>query len=203
MVMEFLTRWRTGLSKILGAAFVLLFLFSEKKFETVSPLLTDAMVVGGCVLVGVATVGRLWCAQYIAGYKTETLVREGPYSVCRNPLYFFSFLGCVGVALFTESLVLTAIVVAAFAGIYPATIRQEERNLLRVFGEDYRAYLATVPRFFPNVLLFHEPQEYVVNTRVYRREVFDAVGFAWVIGFFQLMDMLIDYGIVTPYITIY
>ena len=203
MSAEFIARRRTGLSKILGIAFIAVYIFSEKRLGAVFPVLEDAMVVAGCLLVGVATVGRLWCAQYIAGYKLDRLITEGPYSVCRNPLYFFSFLGSVGVALFTESLVLTVVVVAVFAAIYPATIKREERLLLGAFGRDYERYLAAVPRFVPDPSLFHEPGEYVVNTKIFRREALDATAFAGIVGFFQLVEMLGSYGIVTPYFTLY
>jgi protein-S-isoprenylcysteine O-methyltransferase Ste14 len=36
---------------------------------------------------------RLWCSLYISGYKNSQLITSGPYSLCRNPLYFFSFVG--------------------------------------------------------------------------------------------------------------
>lgn len=202
-ISEFLVRKRTKLSQLLGVVFVFVFLFSEKRLETVAHSVTDIMIIAGCVMVGIATVGRIWCAQYIAGYKTNTLIKEGPYSVCRNPLYFFSFLGSLGVGFFTESIVLTAVIVIVFALIYPMTIKNEERALRAAFGEEYERYCAEVPRFLPKPSLFNEPKEYLVNTKIFRREVFDATGFALLAATFEFMELLLETGLVKPLFTIY
>ncbi len=128
-MMEFVEHYRTKLSQMLAAVFILVFTFSNNALEWTYPAIPGAMMLVGCVLVGAATVGRLWCALYIAGYKTDKLITSGPYSMCRNPLYFFSLLGGVGVGLCTEYLTLAAVIVAAFAVIYPITIKREEERL--------------------------------------------------------------------------
>ena len=112
---HFIAYYRTRLSQLFGLLFILLVMFTGKKLDLVAPEISGVLFLIGCALVGIAIVGRLWCAQYIAGYKDNTLVREGPYSMCRNPLYFFSFLGTIGVGLCTESLTLTrfSILIAA------------------------------------------------------------------------------------------
>src|SRR4051812_27868607 len=48
---------------------------------------------------------RLWPTLYIGGRKRTTLVCEGPYSICRNPLYLGSLLLTVSFGLFLQSLV--------------------------------------------------------------------------------------------------
>ena len=181
----------------------MVFIFSNRKLEQSAYLVSEAMMVFGFFLVGFATVGRLWCAQYIAGYKTDVLVMEGPYSMCRNPLYFFSFLGGIGAGLCTESLVLTLVIAAIFTMIYPVTIKNEETKLSRVFGSVYDDYVGRVPRFFPKISLFKEPAEYIVNPRIFRREVFDAVFFIWVVGFFEFFKALTDLEVIKPYISIW
>jgi uncharacterized membrane protein len=177
--------------------------FSDRKLDNSAPLITGAMIITGCVLVGFATVGRLWCAQYIAGYKTVTLVTEGPYSICRNPLYFFSLLGGIGVGLFTESFTLVTIIAVVFAVIYPITIRTEERRLRSVFGDDYDRYTKSVPRFIPDLSKFHEPAKYAVNTEVFRREIVDAGFFTWIVGFFKAIEILTELLALPTYFSIY
>jgi len=199
----FISRWRTKLSQILGVVFVLIFIFSEKKLEYSAPFTADVMFAAGCVLIGVATVGRLWCAQYIAGYKTETLVTYGPYSVCRNPLYFFSFCGGVGVGFCTESITLTLLIVVVFALIYPVTIVNEERNRKKVFGAKSDKYVARVPRFIPKPWHFAKPEEYTVKPRVFRREAVDAMYFIWIVGLLEILENLIDMGFLPVLISIY
>lgn len=92
--MYFLDHYRTRISQVIGLLFLLLFVFSQKELDVTAPYISGILFLVGCLCVGAAMAGRIWCAQYIAGYKNDVLVREGPYSVCRNPLYFFSFLGC-------------------------------------------------------------------------------------------------------------
>jgi protein-S-isoprenylcysteine O-methyltransferase Ste14 len=202
-MVEFVVPHRTRISQLLGGVFILVFMFSDRKLEDSAPVLTDLMVIAGCFLVGCATVGRLWCAQYIAGYKTDTLVTVGPYSLCRNPLYFFSLVGGIGVGLCTESLTLTTVIVAVFAVIYPITIRAEERKLSRIFGAVYNSYALSTPRFFPDVSRFREPARYTVNTKAYRREAADAAYFVWAVGFFELIEMLVRSALLPTYLSIY
>jgi hypothetical protein len=155
------------------------------------------------MLIGCAVVGRLWCAQYIAGYKSDRLVMEGPYSTCRNPLYFFSLLGGTGVGLCSKSLIITAVILAAFIVIYPITIRAEEKKLAAKLQEPYDRYKENVPRFIPNFSKFHEPIEYTVNTKAYRREAFDAICFIWIAALFELVNSLIEMRIMPTYFSIY
>ena len=45
----------------------------------------------GFTLVIIGGFGRLWASLYVEGFKTKTLIKEGPYSMVRNPLYFFNY----------------------------------------------------------------------------------------------------------------
>ena len=77
---------------------------SSSAWEIKTPFFSTILFFIGIILVGIASFGRLWCSLYIAGYKTDNLVTEGPYSMCRNPLYFFSFIGALGVGFASETL---------------------------------------------------------------------------------------------------
>src|SRR6188474_3140118 len=50
----------------------------------------------GIVAIVVCIIGRTWASLYIAGRKIDQFVTEGPYSIVRHPLYFFSILGAAG-----------------------------------------------------------------------------------------------------------
>jgi protein-S-isoprenylcysteine O-methyltransferase Ste14 len=76
------------------------------------------------------------------------LLRSGPYRWIRNPMYAGEVTVWLGWALFYASPAVWAglgVVSAAFAALVP----WEERWLLERFGEDYRVYLADVPRWVP------------------------------------------------------
>jgi protein-S-isoprenylcysteine O-methyltransferase Ste14 len=70
------------LSWILAVVIGIGVVFTESLWERV-PVVASVLFALGVVLVGIASIGRLWCTLYIAGRKAETLVTEGPYSICR------------------------------------------------------------------------------------------------------------------------
>ncbi len=118
------------------------------------PVLTGAtaraLIPGvGVVALVVAIVGRAWCSLYIGGRKKAEIVDLGPYSVSRNPLYVFSFLGAFGMGAQTGSLTFAALFPAIALTVFLGTVRREEAWLLGTFGEDYRRYHASTPRFWP------------------------------------------------------
>ena len=68
-----------------------------------APMIAFAAELAGFAAVMTAVLGRVWCALYIAGRKNAELCQDGPYSFVRNPLYVFSFVGAVGVAVWAAS----------------------------------------------------------------------------------------------------
>ncbi|MBI2926001.1 MAG: isoprenylcysteine carboxylmethyltransferase family protein [Verrucomicrobia bacterium] len=98
---------------------------------------------------------RFWSTLYIGGRKRHTLIDDGPYSVCRNPLYLGSFLLALSVGLFLKSFVF-AIGLAAMVLIYVmTTVPAEEKDLRAILGAAYEDYCRRVPRFWPRFGLFH------------------------------------------------
>ncbi|MBI5410004.1 MAG: isoprenylcysteine carboxylmethyltransferase family protein [Nitrospirae bacterium] len=157
----------------------------------------------GATLAGLATVGRMWCSVYISGYKKDTLVTTGPYSMCRNPLYFFSLLGAVGVGLATRTLTIPAIIFIAFAVYYPVVIRREEQRLLGIHGKRFEEYCKKVPRFIPSFSSFTEPEEYVIKPKFLRGRFSDSLWFVWLIGIIALIESLHGHGIAPVYFKLY
>ena len=174
---------------------------------SMSPQLEGSVVSGvlfacGLVLAGIATVGRLWCALYISGNKDSVLVTVGPYSVSRNPLYLFSFIGFAGVGLATETITLSLAMPAFFAILYPLIIRREEAMLRERFGSAFVDYCARVPRFLPRPSLYVEPVQWVVDTRLYRRTMVDVVWFVWLVALIELVEEIHKHGVVQPWFTL-
>lgn len=157
----------------------------------------------GALMVGVATVGRLWCSLYISGYKTNTLVTIGPYSMCRNPLYFFSLLGSVGVGFATETIIIPAIILVGFVSYYPHVIKGEEKELRELHKERFLAYCNNTPRFFPKLSHFYEPEEYLVRPSIFRKNIFDALWFVWILGILEFAESLHESGIIPSLLRLY
>ena len=189
---------RLLVSRLFAGAFFLVVLAMEGAHE--GSLVSTALFLVGLALVGVATVGRLWCSLYISGHKNTELITTGPYSMSRNPLYFFSLLGFAGIGFASETFTLgLALALAMLAG-YPAVIRQEEAVLRERFGAEFAAYCARVPRFLPRLSGYVEPETYTVNPRLFRRTMFDVVWFIWFVGILEFVEALHEYHYVQPLI---
>jgi protein-S-isoprenylcysteine O-methyltransferase Ste14 len=186
-----------------GILVLALLLLTGGRWEGPLSAVSSALFAAGMFLVGIASMGRLWCALYIAGYKDEQLVTEGPYAMCRNPLYLFSLVGAVGVGLCTETLTIPAVAAVLFASAYPMVIRSEEDRLAQRFGEPYKAYWRRTPAFWPRIGLLHEPDTYVVNPKVFRRNMFDALWFVWMIGFLEIVEELHELGMLPIVFNLY
>lgn len=198
----FVEKKRKILTRLLVVILALLIAFSESYWEDV-PIMSDLLFLLGIVLIGIATVGRLWCLLYISGYKTDTLIKWGPYSVSRHPLYFFSLLGGIGVGLASETLTLPVIVLIGFALYYPFTIRDEERKLRKIHNKDFDDYVNSTPRFFPSLGLLKEPQEYIVKPKKFRKGLFDALWFVWLAGILELIEALHESHILPVFLKLY
>lgn len=101
------------------------------------------------LLVIIGASGRVWASLYLGGRKNATLVQDGPYSLCRNPLYFFSAVGALGIAIQSHRLLVVLVLLLFLLVVYTRTIRAEERRLAAAFGETFERYRASTPRFFP------------------------------------------------------
>jgi len=185
---------------------VLLLIFiatSDRPWEVKHPLFTSFLFFMGLFFVGIGSLGRLWCSLYIAGWKTKVLITKGPYSMCRNPLYFFSFIGAIGVGFATETILIPFFVVILFAAYYPYVIRKEENKLLTRHGQQFKSYSESVPRFFPRLSNFTEPQEYIVNPIIFKTHIFSALWFIWMIGILEILEKLHELGMIPVMFMIY
>jgi protein-S-isoprenylcysteine O-methyltransferase Ste14 len=131
----------------------------------------------GMLLACVGAFGRIWSNLFISGFKSKFLISTGPYSVSRNPLYFFSAIGMVGIGLTTETLSIPALFIVFFALYYPTIIHREEQRLLMRHGEAFAEYCRRTPAFWPQLSLYDEPEVYVMHPRAMRKNICDAFWF--------------------------
>ncbi len=194
---------RIHLSQIFVVALILLIFLSESRWETTAPFVGSVLFLMGIILAGIAALGRLWCSLYIAGYKTDTLITEGPYSMCRNPLYFFSFIGALGVGFASKTFLIPLIILFAFGAYYPFVIQSEEAGLKKLHKHKFNTYFDKVPRFFPKTSYLTEPAEYIVKPIVFKKHIFDAIWFIWIIGIMGIIETLHKLNMIPAIFRIY
>ncbi|HON07369.1 MAG TPA: methyltransferase [Verrucomicrobiota bacterium] len=176
-----------------------IFLFSHHKIPDAG-VLDIAMELVSIILIFIGVSGRLWSTLFISGYKTTNLITVGPYSICRNPLYFFSFIAIIGIAMETEMITIILMVLLGFAIFYPSVILKEEKLLLQLHGKDFEEYCKRVPRFFPNFKLYTEPDKYVFETRLYRKAFFDSMWFILAYPLMEIIEKLHEHNILPTYL---
>jgi len=140
---------------VLLAAIVCVFaLFAVTRAQVFGANLHEAIEIVGMIAILGCIFGRCWCSLYIGGRKISELVTVGPYSLCRNPLYTFTFIGAAGAMAQSGSLTLVVVGSLITWIVFRLVVRKEERLLTSIYGETYEQYLKTTPRFLPNFSLW-------------------------------------------------
>jgi protein-S-isoprenylcysteine O-methyltransferase Ste14 len=89
------------------------------------------------------------------GYKEEkssngnALVKDGPYAIIRNPMYFGTFIIGTGVVMMLLELWFFFLFGIIFLLIYIPQTKKEEKALLKRFGQEYKEYCKLTPKYFP------------------------------------------------------
>ena len=162
----------------------------------------DLMEWSGFLLVCICVLGRSYCTVFIGGIKNETVVRQGPFSIVRNPLYVFSFIGLMGIGLQSGRFSILLLLVAAFVIYYRFVVEREEAYLQNKFGEAYSVYKSEVPRWFPKFSLWNEPAEVVVRPAFVRNTMRDGLTFFLAWPCLELLETLQTHHII-PTITLF
>jgi protein-S-isoprenylcysteine O-methyltransferase Ste14 len=142
----------------------------------------------GILLVLTGVIGRFWCISYIGGRKSELVFQDGPYSICRHPLYLFSTVASLGLGLMLGSLVMSLVVGMVVFVILSRTAAHEELFLRAKFGPDYDEYSARVPRIIPNLSGWRSAPEIVTKVKEMRVNFQDALVF---ISFIPLSRLIV------------
>jgi protein-S-isoprenylcysteine O-methyltransferase Ste14 len=159
------------------------------------PVLHEAVEWIGRLLIVVCIVGRCWCTLYIGGRKIAELVRIGPYSMMRNPLYTMSFIGAAGVGAQTGSLVMAVLFTLIAWAVFRTVVAREEKFLSGRFGEAYQDYLRSVPRFLPNLRLWNSPEWVEVRPDRLVLTFIDGLWFLAAIPVFEGFEWLQNLGV--------
>ena len=129
--------------------------------------------ISGILLMFAGIIGRVLATLSIGGLKDRVIVKTELYSVCRNPLYFASFLMALGVGLISARVDFTVLVTAAFLVIFYPMMRNEA-SLLRAKFADFAEYEQRVPLFFPNFALWRERGRIEISFSRIKRTLLDS-----------------------------
>lgn len=159
--MTFLAKYRMY---FLRASMILLILLSitNNNFRAYTLDITSIeslkMSIIGFVLVVFGSFGRIWASLYIEGHKTKNLITAGPFSMVRNPLYFFSLIMLLGFSLALKSIYLPLSLLLIFVIFHIPTIANEEKKLQNIHGEKFEDYVRSTPRLIPNIFKYKKPE---------------------------------------------
>ena len=157
----------------------------------------------GFIFIVLAGVGRIWAAAYISGFKSGKVIKDGPYSMMRNPLYFFSFLGFAGIGLVFGSFIISILLIAIFLITHWRTILSEEQKLRGIFGKEYDEYFNSTPRFFPKFSLFQNPEVIEFYPIKFTKTLIEATYLIFSYGFIKLIIWLHEVNILPNLLNLY
>jgi len=100
----------------------------------------------------VLNLGTITGAPEIFNGAKATLIVRGPFLHVRHPTYVSHALFFLGIFLVTGILITGLIALIDFLIISLIIIPLEESELLRRFGDEYRSYMASVPRYIPRLI---------------------------------------------------
>ncbi len=155
-----------------------------------SELSHEQIEFGGMMLILIGIGGRMWSTLYIGGHKSSAIINTGPYSIMRNPLYFFSMIAAAGVGAQTGSIAAALFFAFMCWAAFMIVIRREEAFLSARFGQPYLDYLASTPRFFPNPRLYKDNEEVTFRPRMLGQTCLDGLVFFGAVPLFEFIEAL-------------
>lgn len=154
-----LFRWR---SYLLPAFLPVIFQAATggERIETAfGDLAGDAVEGWALLIVAAGCLGRILTVGFVPrgtsgrntgeGQVAEVLNTTGVYSLVRNPLYLCNCLICLGIAPYTQSLVLVLVFALVLVPDHERSIAAEERFLAAKSGPAYEDWAARTPAFWP------------------------------------------------------
>jgi protein-S-isoprenylcysteine O-methyltransferase Ste14 len=181
---------RIFVSRIFILALLAAMVLCRSAWAPTGSLALAGVTILALALAAIGMAGRMWCSVYIAGRKNVELVTTGPYSVCRHPLYFFSFVGALGIALASGTVTLPTLLAVAFLIYYPAVFAQEEVTLKKRHGEAFTAYQGRVRAFWPRWQRPTSDAQMTVHPAIFFNHLGSAIWFPILVGVVLLLGHL-------------
>jgi protein-S-isoprenylcysteine O-methyltransferase Ste14 len=130
-------------------------LFSERAFGEdyyFLPLVLGLLIAFSGQLIRALTIALKYIARGGKNKQVyaDSLVTEGIFNHCRNPLYVGNIMMLLGVGILSNSLYFVLLVVPVFCFIYQCIVVAEENFLRGKFGHQYDLYTERVNRWIPD-----------------------------------------------------
>lgn len=187
---------RKPISLLVASLLIFLLVFVQPRgFGT---LRMELVKLAGFALVFAGVLGRILCTVYIGGRKNRELCQSGIYSMCRNPLYFFSFLGLIGIFLVAQHITITVVAGSLFLILYHNVILSEEKKLRALFPLVFPAYQKNVPRFWPRGGSLKDSKILKVNTGIFIRSLSEVLWFLFALIAIEAIGIMRSHGIIDP-----
>ncbi len=108
-----------------------------------------SMIIGYALLfLGIGLFAEGWRELYRA-HEERRLATDGLYGLVRHPQYTGLFLGLFGEGVVHWPTIFSVGLFPIIVIIYVLLAYREEKQMLKEFGEEYRAYKERTPMFFP------------------------------------------------------
>ncbi len=189
--------------RLVAVACFTVYSISLTHWEDAVPFVEDTLMLLGWALIGLCVMGRVWAGSHICGFKESALLTDGPYSISRNPLYFFSFLGGLGITFIMGSLLFSFLFIVFFFSYYWPVIRFEEKKLIKRHGADYERYCEEVPRFWPKPSLYNEAPTHVISSSAFLKHLGDVFGFIVAGGIVEFIKEMHIIGVLPTFLKLF
>ncbi len=134
-------------------------LVKQDRLEVIDALSAASLHALGFALVGLGIAGTFLAQMQMGASwrigvdegETTDLVTGGLFSLVRNPVYTAMIAAWTGFALLVPTWLAVASIAAGLTGLELQVRLVEERHLIRLHRDRYRAYAARVGRFLPGI----------------------------------------------------
>jgi protein-S-isoprenylcysteine O-methyltransferase Ste14 len=168
----FINQHRKTIFRILAVILVADFLLVPDYFYFPESSVLSLELLGISILF-LGIVGRVFATISIGRLKDREIVSSEMYSICRNPLYFSSFLMALGIGLLSSRLDFFISITGAYLIIFYPMMLNEAKFLKQRFS-NYPEYESRVPLFIPNFRLWNERSHFQIDFKLVKRTFFDA-----------------------------
>jgi len=148
----------------------------------------------GLPLVIVGQAIRIWSSGYLN--KMDELITAGPFAIGRNPLYIGSFFISLGYFVMCNQPVIWVLGPVLFWVFHCGAIIYEEQMLLDKFGDSFRKYCKSVPRWISWPRSLTGEGEFTLQQLLLNKEYKGTIGTVITIMLFAILAY--TPGLVTP-----